>query len=55
MEICCKCGHEIDGEYFNGTSGPLCPKCLKDMQVYYALRSMGLIQTKEGGKSNGAD
>lgn len=55
METCCKCGNPITGECFDGASGPLCPKCLKDMQVYYALRSMGLLRNVEEGNNNGAN
>lgn len=55
MEICCKCGSQIANECFDAVSGPVCPKCLKDMQVYYALRSMGLIRTVKEDKGNGTN
>lgn len=48
MNECVKCGNKIKDEYFNAVSGKMCKKCLKEMCVYYALRSLNLINS-EGG------
>lgn len=47
MIECIRCGCVIQGAFFKGSSGCLCKKCLKDMQVYYALQNMGLIEKTE--------
>lgn len=44
MNECVVCKKEINGEFFVGESGKICEKCLKEMQVYFALRSMKLIK-----------
>lgn len=41
---CIKCKKAISDEYFEGVSGNICKACLKDLFVYYALRSMNMIK-----------
>lgn len=41
---CIKCGHTIKDEFFEGVRGPLCKECLKDLMVYNALESMGVVK-----------
>ena len=53
MKICIKCSHPVFGSYFAGVSGPMCEKCLKDLQVFYGLQSLGLIHSAEEGKAHG--
>ena len=43
---CIRCCKEITTEYFEGVNGLLCEKCLKDLFIYYALKSYGLIKNK---------
>lgn len=44
IKQCIKCGHTIKDEFFEGVSGPLCKKCLKDLMVYNTLKSMGFVK-----------
>lgn len=46
MSKCIMCENTIQTEYFEGVSGHICKKCLKEMFVYYALRSMNLLKTE---------
>lgn len=44
IKQCIKCGYTIKDEFFEGVSGPLCKKCLKDLMVYNTLKSMGFVK-----------
>lgn len=45
---CTRCSAPIKGEFFRSITGScFCKKCLKDMFVYHALRSLGMIQNTE--------
>lgn len=49
---CVRCGDDIADEFFAGVDGPLCPRCLKKIYAYRALRSRGLLSTthNKGGE-----
>ena len=41
---CIKCNGKIEGEYFDGASGKICVRCLKELFVYHGLKSLGMIK-----------
>ena len=43
---------EIQRFYFEGVNGIICENCLKNMMVYHALKTLGLIKTNKGGLKN---
>lgn len=47
MDECICCGAQIINEFFEGTSGIICEKCLKNSQVYYGLRSLDMIKNQK--------
>ncbi len=51
MNECIKCSRPIQDEFFEGVNGKLCKECLKDLQVYHALKSMNLVKEVKGERA----
>ena len=45
-EKCIKCYNLITDEFFQAVSGKMCVDCIKDLGVYHALKSLGMINHK---------
>lgn len=44
-ERCIKCNDIIESQYFQAVHGKMCTECIKDMGIYHALNSLGMIKS----------